>query len=176
MFTPGLFNLMTWQTEQVFIIQNHCVLLQKHDTLYEGLCPHFPPSCSPVRVHAGSNYVFGRIWSHVVWVSVERAKSTQRAEERCWTLIKMALMSLLDSTCFSLSVLWPGSRRPGRERPSHLQIPLPGKLHQHTTFIQKQVGFKFTTQQILQTQMFCVSLPAQMYLIIMRGFLWQDPY
>lgn len=46
-------------------------------------------------------------------------------------LIKWALMSQRDSSCFSPAVLRPGGRRLGRKRTSHLQVAVAGTLHHH---------------------------------------------
>lgn len=64
----------------------------------------------------------------VYLVEIEALGSLKRA---VGLLIKSALMSQRDSSCFSPAVLWPGGGRLGWKRTSHLQVPVAGTARRH---------------------------------------------
>lgn len=126
-----------------------------HRVCYITLPQHFPPSCMPVSVHAGSSAGFSRIWCHVVRVSVERAESTQRGG----SFIKIVLTSLLDS--FSTLTWRPTSWQrtpisPTNSSPRY--VTLRTDKHVFHVFIKSHFRSSFT--------LFCSVL----YSITMRGF------
>lgn len=126
---------------------------------YITLPQHFPPSCMPVSVHAGSSAGFSRIWCHVVRVSVERAESTQRGG----SFIKIVLTSLLDS--FSTLTWRPTSWQrtpisPTNSSPRY--VTLRTDKHVFHVFIKNHFRSSFT--------LFCSVFNNH------ERFLCQDPY